>query len=300
MNSITSQVLTLFLIVIIGFIAAKVNIMTVDVRKKLSDLLLDITSPLLILKSFQIRYSTEILSNMVIVTISAVLILGLSILVGKFIFKKAPEDKRKILWYASAFPNCGYLGIPVIGSLFGDEGVIYVAVFIMVFQAYMWTLGIHIFAGKSEKWYKALTRPAMIAVFIGIVTFIIGIQYPTPIYNTLSMVGGMTSPLAMLLVGAFLVDSTIKEMVSDKHIFYIAALRFILWPALTYLALKPFGLQYEVFATIVLISSMPAATNTVILATKFDSNPQFASRLVTLTTLMAMALIPVWMYIISL
>ena len=300
MNSITSQVLTLFLIVVVGLIAAKVNIFTDDVRKKMSDMLLNIVSPLLILKSFQIDYSQEILGNMGVTALAAVCVIGLGIIVGKLIFKKAPEDKRSVLWYASAFPNCGYLGIPVVGGIFGDEGVIYVAVFMMVFQVYMWTAGILIFTGKTEKWYKPLTRPGMIAVIIGLLTFTFGIKYPVPLYNTFSMVGGMTSPLAMLLVGAFLSDSTIKEMVTDKHTYLIALLRFAVYPTLTYFALKPFGIPYVVFATIVLLSSMPAATNTVILATKFDGNPKFASRMVTMTTLMAMALIPVWMYIINL
>ena len=299
MQDVFNQTLTLFIIMMVGFLVAKFEVFTHSVRKKLSQFLLNFAAPMLILKNFQVDYSQELLRNMGIVAIIAFVLIGTGIFIGRFLWRNAPEDKRPVLAYATAFPNCGYLGYPVLGGLFGNEGIIYVAIFVMVFQIYMWTLGIWLYTGKSDKWYKPFKRPALIAIFLGIIIFIFSIKLPVPIYNALSMVGGMTSPLAMLLVGAYLADSKIKEMLSEKYSYLIALLRFILWPTIMFFALKPFNFGDVMYASCVLLSAMPAAANTVILATRYDKNPRFASELVALTTLISLASIPIWMYLIT-
>jgi len=299
MQNVFNQTLTLFIVMMVGFLVAKLNILTHEVRKKLSKLLLFVVAPLLILKNFHIDYSKDLLMNMGVVAVVAVVVIGSGILVGWFLWKKSPEEKRAVLRYATAFPNCGYLGYPVLGGLFGAEGVIYVAIFVMVFQIYMWTLGIWIFTGKPSKWYKPFLRPALIAIFLGIIIFAFSIKLPIPIYNAISMVGDMTSPLAMILVGAYLADSTFKELFSGKHKYLLSVLRFIVWPTAVFFALKPFNLSEIVYASCVLLTAMPAAANTVILATRYNKNPKFASELVTITTLISLVSIPIWMYFIT-
>lgn len=299
MQTVFNQTLTLFIILIMGLIAAKTKIFTQEVRSKLSAFLLNVTAPVLILVKFQIDYSQELLINMGIVAIAAFALIGVGLIVGKFLWKNAPDKKREVLHYATAFPNCGYLGIPVLGGLFGTEGVIYTAVFVMAFNIYMWTFGVRIFTGKSDKWYSPFIRPAIIAIVIGLILFIFSLKLPTPLYDAFSMVGSMTSPLAMLLVGSFLTDSKFKDIFADKHIYFLSILRFIIWPGLMFFILKPFNLPEVVYACCVLISSMPAAANTVILATRYEKNPKFASETVALTTLIALATIPVWMYFIT-
>ena len=299
MQNVFNQTLTLFIIMMVGFLVAKFEIFTHSVRKKLSQFLLYFTAPMLIVKNFQVDYSKELLRNMGIVAIIAFVLIGTGILVGRLVWRNVPEDKHPILAYATAFPNCGYLGYPVLGGLFGSEGIIYVAIFVMVFNIYMWTFGIWLFTGKTSKWYTPFLRPALIAVAIGIAIFIFQIKLPQPIYNALSMVGGMTSPLAMLLVGAYLADSKLKEIFTEKYNYLLSLLRFVLWPTIMFFALKPFNLGEVMYASCVLLSAMPAAANTVILATRYDKNPRFASELVAFTTLISMASIPVWMYLIT-
>lgn len=299
MQEVFNQTLTLFIVMLVGLLVAKLNILTNEVRKKLAQMLVTVVAPMLILKNFQVDYNKDLLRNMGTAAIIAFSLIGIGILVGYFVWKKAPADKKPILNYATAFPNCGYLGYPVLGGLFGAEGIIYVAIFVMVFQIYMWTLGVWIYTGKPSKWYKPFTRPPLIAVFLGIILFVFSIQIPTPIYSALSMVGGMTSPLAMLLIGAFLGDSKIKDILTDKYIYLLSIFRFIVWPTIMFFILKPFNLGDVLYASCVLLSAMPAAANTVILATRYDKNPRFASELVAFTTVISIASIPIWMYFIT-
>ncbi len=299
MQNVFNQTLTLFIVMIVGFLVAKLDIFTHDVRKKLASFLVTVAAPMLIIKNFQVDYSIDLLKNMGIAAIIAFSLIGIGLLVGKQVWRKSPEDKRPILIYATAFPNCGYLGYPVLGGLFGSEGIIYVAIFVMVFQIYMWTAGVWIYTGKPSKWYKPFMRPSLIAVFLGIVLFAFSIKLPTPIYNSLTMVGGMTSPLAMLLIGAYLADSKLKEVLQEKTIYLLSIFRFIIWPTAMFFILKPFGLGDVLYACCVLLSAMPAAANTVILATRYNKNPRFASELVAFTTVISVASIPLWMYFIT-
>ena len=117
MQNVFDQTLTLFIVLMAGFLVAKLNIFTPEVRQKLSVFLLSVTSPCLIIKNFHIDYSKELMMNIIIVAAVAFVMLGVAILVGWFVWKKSPEDKRPILRYATAFPNCGYLGYPVLGGL---------------------------------------------------------------------------------------------------------------------------------------------------------------------------------------
>ena len=299
MQDVFNQTLTLFIIMLIGLLTAKLNIFTHEVRRKLSVFLLNVLSPLIIIVNFQRDYSKDILVNMGIISIVAFAAIGGGLLLGSFIWRKSLENKKAVLHYATGFPNCGYLGYPVLGGLFGAEGIMYTAIFVMVFYFFMWTIGIKIFSGKSAKWYSPLIRPAIIAIFIGIIMFIFSIKLPVPIFDAFSMVGGMISPVAMLLVGSYLADSKIKEIFTDKHIYLVSIVRFIFIPAIIYFIIKPFNLSDIVFISCVVLSAMPAAASTVILATRFDKNPKFASRLVALTTLIAMLTIPVWIYIVT-
>lgn len=291
------QVGTLIVIVLIGVIASKVGYLPMSSRKKLSDILLNIVGPLYAIKSFQLDYSQRLLGNILTVGIAAMVVIGGGFLIGLLIWRKAPEKKRAVLQYATGFPNCGYLGYPLIGSIFGDEGVIYVAIFVMIFIIYLWTLGVRLFSKERQKWYMIFARPALIGVIIGLIFFLARIKLPVFLYNAFSMVGSMTGPLAMLLIGAFLAEVHIGKMIRDWRIYVVAFVRFVVVPVIMFFTLQALGVSGIVFATIILIASMPSAINTVLFATKFDANAKYASSVVALTTILFMLTLPVWLHL---
>jgi len=114
------------------------------------------------------------------------------------------------------------------------------------------------------------------------------------------MVGEMTSPLAMMLAGAYLADNRLKTLFNDAQIYGVVVYRVLLWPAAVAGALWFFHLDYVLYACCVIIASMPVSVSTVIFAAGFDRNPQFASRMVTMTTLLSMLSVIFWMFIVKL
>ena len=300
MQDVLSRVATLVIVLLLGFILAKTNIFTQDTRKKLSELLMHVTSPLLIIKSFQIDYSTELLGEMIIVVVNAIVVIGGGLALGYLIWRRAPGDRKAALIFGGGFPNVGYMGYPILGGLFGDAGNLFVALYVMIFQLLSWTVGIRVFTGKSEKWYKVLLRPSLIAIIIGAILFLFSINIPEVLYNVADMVGEMTSPLAMMLAGAYLADNRLKTLFNDAQIYGVVVYRVLLWPAAVAGALWFFHLDYVLYACCVIIASMPVSVSTVIFAAGFDRNPQFASRMVTMTTLLSMLSVIFWMFIVKL
>ena len=163
---IVNQVIVLFLIIIIGLYAKRRNIITDDMTGKLSNLLLQVIQPLLIISSFNFEYSAAMLKNAILVLAASAFIHLFSMLVGRFIYIRFPKRTRDVLKYITVFSNCGFVGFPVLESVFGSEGVFYGALFVIPFNVLALSYGTMVFTDKNEKgtFKKILTHPIIISV----------------------------------------------------------------------------------------------------------------------------------------
>ncbi|HOA55825.1 MAG TPA: AEC family transporter, partial [Clostridiales bacterium] len=148
--AVFNQVLILFLIMFVGFIAKKTGIINDAVSKKLSELLLKITNPLLVLSAFQMDFSPDIMNNVLLVFIFAVVANLVSILLGQVLFVRQKNEIKKIMKFTAVYSNCGFMGFPVLESLFGRTGILYGSIYVAVFNIFLWTNGMAIFS-SSEK-----------------------------------------------------------------------------------------------------------------------------------------------------
>jgi hypothetical protein len=301
-GAVINQVLILFFIMLIGFIARKSNILNSSVNKKLSELLLKITSPLMVISSFQIDFTREILENVLIVFIFSITAHIASILLGHLLFRRSTAEKKKVMKFSAIYPNCGYMGFPLLESIFGGTGVLYGSVYVAVFNVFLWTNGVMIFTG-SEKLNgkaikKAMLNPGIVSVIIGILLFIFSIKLPGPAAKAIDLVGSMTVPLSMLIIGATIADCEFRKLLSGWELYYTAVIRLILLPVLAFAALKLLGLPDMLLKVCTLLVAMPVAATTAIFAELYDGDTIFASRVVVLTTLASIVTIPLLMMII--
>lgn len=294
MNSVANQVIVLFLIMVVGFFARKKEYINPSVNRSLSELLINITLPSMIIASFNFKFSKDMLNvGMSLFLISTVIHLSLLIL-GKYIYKKFNENEMKVLWFITLFSNCGFMGYPVVESIYGKIGLFYAALFNIPFNILMWTAGVFIFSGKGDikSAKKALLNPGIVSVFIGLFIFLFSIKLPIPIQKTLELVGSMTTPLSMIIIGSTLADSKIASIFESKSIYFGTIVRLILIPVITFVVLKFIGLKDFYLSIPVIITSMPAAANTVIMAEKFGGDAEFASKIVFITTVLSAITIP--------
>ncbi len=293
-ETIITQIIVLFLIIIIGFFARKRNIINNEVNKGLTELLLNITLPFLIITSFNFDFSIDMLFKSGVIFVYTLFIFIISYLIGRVMYMKYPQNIKSVLLFTAMFSNCGYMGFPIIQSIYGKEGVFYAAIFNMVFNITIWIVGVALFTGKKDlsTIKKALLNPGTVSVYIGLFIFIFSIKIPGPIYKTFEMVGGMTSPLSMIVIGSMLGEMNIKEVFSSVPAYYSSFIRLIFIPIAVFFILKLLGASGMILGVLTLVSAMPTAVNTAIISEKYGGNSAFASKSVFIATVLSTLTIP--------
>ncbi len=243
----------------------------------------------------------------------AITIFGLSLLVyfitflfawsvPKFLTKKS--SKEGILSFMIMFSNCGFMGYPVIGAFLGDEAIFYVAIYNIVFNILLYTLGIK-FVGKGKddgkKFdFKILINPGTVASLIGIVMFITGIKVPEFIMGSIDSIGSTCTPLSMVVIGSMLSFLPLKKMFSDITIYIVSFIRLFILPFIVFTLLK-YILQIDdtwLIAIPVMIAGMPVASNAAMMAEAYDGEGEIASQGILITTLFSCITIPILIYLL--
>jgi len=293
-NTVINQIIILFLMILVGYYAKKRAWIDESTKKKLSEILLNITNPLLIISSFQFEFSRDVLNNVFIVLIFSVIAHIIQILLGKLLFFRSKGSIRQIGELSATYANCAFMGFPVLESLYGKTGILYGSIYATIFNVFLWTHGVVVFNGKGgvKSIRKVLVNPGVISMFIGLIIFVLPIKLPYPISQAMDLLGGMTVPLSMLIIGATLADADFKKLFSGKHLYFISGVRLILMPLLAIPVLKLLGFSDVLLGICVILLAMPVATTVSIFAEMFDGDVEQASRVVVFSTLMSAFTIP--------
>ena len=299
-NVIVIQVITLFIMMMVGFVARKKAILTPTLNKGLTELLVNITAPFLALASFQFEFSQKMLIEVGIVFLFSAAVHFFSIFIGKIIFRRFPSEKSKVLRFITIFSNCGFMGYPVIGSVYGQQGIFYTSVYVATFTFFLWTYGVYIFSGKAdrESVKNAVFNPGVILTVLGLFLFLFSIQLPAPILKAVEGIGGMTTPISMIVIGASLAEIKLVEFFGGFDLYYGVVIRLLIIPLITLLILKWLGFQGILLNVLILLVAMPAAAITVPIAEKQEGDTIFASRLVFISTILSIFTIPMIIWLI--
>lgn len=294
LSTVVKQIVSLFIISVIGFYCGKKDIIDETFSNQLSRLLLEITLPLLIISSFSFTYERSIVNNIIKAFIYAVLIFAITPIVIKPLFIKFEKEKRDVFQFAMVFSNCGFMGFPIAQSVFGNEGIIYASIFNMVFNIFVWTYGIMLFSEIKtiREVGRILKNPGIISALIGILIMIFSIRIPSVIEDTMKTVGGLTTPISMLIIGSLLSKSNFKNLVNDVSMYYGAFIKLLFIPIVLYLVSIFFKENSMVMKTFILMQAMPAGATTSIFAENFNKGKEYSVFIVSLSTLFSMVTIP--------
>ena len=284
----------LFLFIIAGFVLTKTGTISPAGRKSLSDLLINFILPCNIICSFQLDMTREVLASCGVMLLLACATQLVYLLISRFIFPGAPKERRAGLRYGTVCSNAGFLGLPIIGGVFGPMGTLLTSVALIPQRVVMWSAGLSLFThtdGKSVV-RKLLTHPCIVAVFIGFALMLAGNPVlPGFIQKALSGASGSTTCISMLVIGSILAGAEHINY-KDGMLWWYTVVRLVLIPLLVLAALSPLPIDRVVRGTMVLISGMPAGSTTAILAAKYDGDAPFASCLVFVSTLLSLVTLP--------
>ena len=218
----------------------------------------------------------------------------LAFILNKFIYIKVPPEKRVILQYTTIANNAAFMGLPILGAVFGDIGVLYGSIFLIPMRILMWTAGLSLFTSlDGKKQVKNLvTHPCMLAVFVGFAYVFIPFTLPEFLYNAIRWVGEVTRVMPMIIVGSILSEVKFREVL-DKYCFYFSFFRLIAIPAIVFVVLRLLDIDPVVTGVSVLLAAMPSAIVTAILSEKYGQDSIFASKAVFVSTMLSIITLPV-------
>lgn len=295
------NVAVLLALAVPGFILRKMKMLNESAISAFVVVLMYVNQPFLLVNSFLTSdYSNDILINMAIVLLLSFFFLLLMFFIAKFFYFKHPDiDNKKVYSYAVMFSNCGFMGIPVIQALFpgNTEALIYVSLFNIAFNTLNWTLGIYILSGKKEyiSFKKVALNPATIAVGIGLILFFFKIPMPDAIANGVSLIGNMTTPMAMLVTGIRLAEMPFKDIFKGFNIYIVSFLRLIASPIITYAVLSVLSISPLIKSVLIIIMAMPCAVTTIAFSERYGANSKEGVKCVLLSTILSALTIPVLM-----
>lgn len=297
-----SKIVSLFLLILIGYIAKKVNFVKSDIKGHISSLVLNITLPLYIFTAMQFEFSTDVLKESGLLVLISFVYYAFAFTLANGVTKvfKFKDMKRDIFQYMITFSNVGYMGYPVMYELAGEKGMFYAAIYNLSFNLLTWTLGVYIMSrhrGEEEKQtlkerLKHVINPSLVAVLLGFSCFLFSIQVPELINETFRSIGRVTTPLSMMFIGIILAEIKFKTIFTDWSVFFISAIRLLVLPLVTYLILSSLGFSGLVLMIPVVLSAMPTSANSAIVASKYGNDYTLASKMIFVSTLFCIVTIP--------
>jgi hypothetical protein len=290
-----NQILIMFLIIIIGFICYKFNLIEKETNKKLSNILLMLVSPLLIFISYQREFSSELLSGLLVSLLLAFLTHVFGIIAAN-VFLRDKENKDVVIErFSSIYSNCGFMGIPLINGILGSEGVFYITAYITVFNIFIWTHGLIMMIGKQDRktMLKTLISPTLIAIFFGFIFFIAQIRVPVIMYQAMDYVASMNTPLAMIIAGVTIAQTNMKRVFIKFRIYLVVFVKLLFIPLILLLLYSRFPIYDSVLTTAVIAAACPTAATGTLFALRYNKNALYASEIFAITTLISIVTIPI-------
>lgn len=307
---ILNQILVLFLLMLVGYAAMKFHIFTKQDSQGFSSFLIKVAMPAMILDSMQKPFDPQLLKDSLQILFFSGIFYSLGFIIAKLFVRifKPKEKDAGVFQFMLLFSNVGFMGYPVLQAIFGEEALFYAAIYNLPFNLLVFTLGIYLIDGnqhtkdsKERRFdWKLFLSPGIMAVIIGLITFLFSISFPKPIQQAIHLVGGLTTPLSMVIVGGLLAETDIKKVFCNGKIYVLCFIRLILFPFLTWGILQFFTQDLFMLGIPVIISGMPVAANTAIMATEYNGNEELGSQGIFLSTLLSIITIPLMVYLLTL
>ena len=291
---ILRQIVIMFIILLIGFGCSMKGLITKEGNKQLSAVALHIVNPLLIFMSYQSAYSSKLLRGLLwsflLSGLSFAVTIGLSTLLIK---KKRPEHDLER--FSAVYSNCGFIGIPLIRGIYGAEGVLYLTAYITLFNILIWTHGLMTMKGSKDmkSFLNSLKAPSVVAVFIGLIFYLLQIRLPDFLRKSLQYVSDMNTPLAMLIAGSAAAQTNVVKALKNSGLYIVAALKLVALPLAAMALLHFIPAPHMVQMVVLIASACPVATTGTMFAIQYDKNPERCSEFFAVTTLLSGLTLPV-------
>lgn len=305
MAIILSKITSIFLIMAVGFVINRAKVIPSSATKFFVDLLLLITTPCMILSSVTSKeFNSDTAKSTAEIFVGGVCFFALTFIVGYFICKKilkvAPKEDLGVFIMCFSTVNNGFMGFPITNAIFGGNILYLMILHNICLTLYMYSAGPFIFninGGQGEfnlkRLLKTFCNPSTIVSIVSIVMLFAGLHLPSMLFDSVTLVGDVTVPLSMLVVGMQLGESNIGRIVKNKNLVIMSVLKMFMVPLLVFLIVNWLPITTDVKIALVFASAFPTAVVTSAIAVMENKNSLLAAESIAFTTLISVASIPV-------
>ena len=303
------QVGVLFALMAVGVICRRVRLVDETAVKGMVNVLLLVVTPSLIIDSFQRPFDSSMMHGFFWAFAIASLAHVAIILLAR-LFSRGDDKSRPVLRLAMVFSNAGFMGIPLEQAILGAEGVFYGIVYVVVFNFFMWSWGLYEMRGKvplsnsnsklelgKERWRSLrpmIVNPGTVGLAIGLPLFFASVSLPAILKTPISLLAGLNTPLAMLVIGFYLAGADFRRVIRMPSAYFAAVVRLIVYPLAMVALLFPLRAHFprEMMLALVTAASAPVAAMVSMFASKFERDVDLSVGLVSGTTLLSILTMP--------
>ena len=292
--SIGQQVLVLFILISVGFLCGKKGIINENAAKKMTDIVLYVVTPCVMISAFQKEFTGDTLTKVLIAAAVAVVIMAFSVSVARLLIRDKNESRKKVLQFSVIFSNCGFMSLPLQKELLGDEGWFYGSIFVAVFNIIVWTYGLVDMSGDRKQFTvkKLIFNPGIIGALIAIILFVCRVRLPDIISQPITHLANLNTPLPMLIIGFYLSNAKLRDAFSDAGAYIAMALRLVAIPIAVTFAMAALGLDKTMMIAFVIASSAPTAATTTMFSAKFGRDVELSVGVVAASTILSVITMP--------
>ena len=291
---IFEQLVKMFFIMLLAFFCYKIKLVDQNGNRTVSDLLLMVVNPLLILTVYQTDYDPKFVQGLIWAFAAAVVSHAAAIIIGSFLIRKKSGDDYCIERFNAVYSNCGFIGIPLIGSVLGDNGVFYLTAYMVTFTIFTWTHGVMLMEKKFslQSLKQGILSPSFLSACAALALFFLQIRLPSVLLDSMQYVADMNTPLAMMVAGFSVAQADLPKMFRNLRMYYICFIKLLIVPAVMLFILMIMPLSPEVATTILIATACPAATTGTMMAIRYKQNYTYSSEIFAMSTVLSVISIP--------
>lgn len=294
---VINQMLQLFIVIGLGYFMKKVNILDEQLSSKLNYFVLSITTPALIFSSVcttSISNKSMVIYTLIVATAIYIILPIISFIVVKLM--RIPINQKGLYMFMTIFSNVGFMGYPVMKAIFGNDAIFFTSIFNILFNLEVFTLGVILITKDSGIKVKFEPRkflsPGIIASAMAVFIYFLEIPIPGVIANSCAMVGDMTTPLAMIIIGGTLANIKVKELFSGVRIYLFTIIKQVIIPIVLFPLIAYFVKEPLILGITIVCISMPVANTAVLFAKEYGGDVELAAKSIFITTLVSVITIP--------
>ncbi len=295
--AVVQQILVMLLVAGVGLLLRRRRLLTDAGMAQVNLIVLRVALPAMILMMTQRDYSPEAKGQFLQVLGAGFAAMAAGGMLLWLLTARRPQVRRRaVLTGLAAMPNAGYMGLPLVTALYGAEGALLLAAYIMAFNLLLFSLFQWQFAGNWQHLKQLWTNLGLMACVVAMALFMLDIRLPPAAGSLFNQLGNLTTPLAMMLAGARMNDFQLKDL-ADPPLWAALGMRLLGLPLATFLVMRALGLSGLALGVLVLATAMPSAVTAVVYAEQYHKDTTLAATGVTLSTVLCLATIPLVLWL---